>query len=187
MADCTAPTLSVPELGCFDNPQTWATDLVQEIQDAINHLVGCITDFEYPECDICVLKADLVACPLAANMMDFSTVVWGENGGAGEIPYPPALSDEIEFRYGSATITPAYRNAWRSVAVTFSTPFTSTCRVVLPVVTSSGGCPSGINIDGNDYAIMVKDKTAAGCTVWIYRTDSTNDCTVTFDYVAYGE
>jgi len=184
MADCTAPTLSVPDLGCFDNPQTWAGSLVTELQSAIDHMVGCIADFEYPQCDICVMADDLIACPLVANMIDFSAVTWAEDGEQGVMPYQPNVGDDT-FRYGSGTITPGYRNSWDSVAVVFSTPFPASCHVVLPVVTASGGCPSGIDIDGNDYAIMVKDKTVNGCTVWIYR-EGDDDCTVTFDYLAYG-
>jgi len=165
----------------------WAGDLVQEIQDAINHLVGCITDFEYPQCDICVMKADLVACPLAANMMDFSTVVWGEDGGPGEMPLPPNLAS-FEFRYGSGTVTPAYNNTWQSAAITFSTPFTSICHVVTPVVTGMPGGDSGVDTNGMLRGIIVRDKTAAGCTVWIHRYDANMiNSVVNFDYFAFGE
>ena len=187
MADCTAPTLSVPTLGCFDNPQTWAADLVQEMQDAIDHLVGCIVDFEYPQCDICVMKSDLVDCPLAANMMDFATITWGEDGGQGVMPLPPSLAN-YEFRYGSGTVSPEYNQAWRSVAITFATPFPSTCHVVTPVVTGMPGGPSGVDVNGILSGIVVRDKTAAGCTVWIYRYDSNMiDSVVNFDYFALGE
>jgi hypothetical protein len=170
----------------MDNPETWASDLVTEIQDAINHLVGCINDFEYPQCDICVLKDDLVSCPLSVNMIDFSDLSWDEDGGPGTMPYPPTLGN-LQFRTGDGEVTPAFRNAWRSVAITFSTPFDSLCHVVLPVITAMPGGPSGVDINGDSCAIVIRDKTAAGCTVWIYREDSTNDSTVEFDYFAVGE
>jgi len=133
------------------------------------------------------MKDDLVDDPLDCDMINFEGATYGDTGGVCRLPNPANLGN-LEFRYGSATISPAYGGgSWAAVAITFDPAFTSTLHVCLPVVTGSFLCPSGVNIDGNDYAIMVKDKTAAGCTVWIYREDDTNDCTVTFDYLAVGE
>ena len=186
MADCDSPTLSVPDLTCAADLSSWATDLVAAMQAAIDHVVGCVQDFEYPECDICVLKDDLVNCPLIPSMIDFADIAWDDEGGVGTMPYPPSISDYM-FRHGTGIITPAYSEAWSSVAVPFDTPFPTQCLLVLPVVTQSGeGGETCAAVGGNDYAIIVRDKTVAGCTVWIFRQDIDADCTVHFDYFAVG-
>ena len=185
MADCDTPTLSVPTLTCAADLVNWATDFVASMQAAINHVTGCIQDFEYPTCDICVIKDDLVNCPLVVDMMDFTDIAWADEGGIGVLPYPPTVGD-YEFRHGSSIITPAYSEAWRSVAIVFDTPFSNELRYVGVTVTQSGGGGACAVVGGNDYAIIVRDKTVTGCTVWIFRQDITMDCTVSFDYFAVG-
>ena len=185
MADCDSPTLSVPDLTCAADLSSWATDLVAAMQAAIDHVVGCVQDFEYPTCDICVMKDDLVSCPLIPSMIDFGDIAWDTEGGVGTMPYPPSVSD-YTFRHGTGIITPAYSEAWQSVAIVFSTPFPAELYSVHVTVTQSGGGGSCAAVGGNDYAIIVRDKTVTGCTVWIFRQDITMDCTVSFDYFAVG-
>lgn len=187
MADCDIPTIDLPEITCVADLRTWGTQAESAIQAAIDHIVACILDVAIPEMDICAAKDDLVECPLDVDMINFEGIGWGDEGGVGQLPLPPNLGD-YEFRHGTGLITPAYSNAWRSTAIVFSTPFSSECLVMLPVVTASLGCPSGVNVDGNDYAIIVQEDTitANGCTVWIYRDDFDNECTVSFRYFAVG-
>ena len=197
MADCTSPTLSVPDLTCTSDLPTWATAFVASVQAAIDHAVGCIQDFEYPQCDICVLKDDLVNCPLDVDMMDFTDIAWADEGGIGVLPYPPQSGD-YEFRAGAGNITPSYGDAWRSTAITFDTPFPAQCVhvSVTPTKTyacassghSSASCVSGVNIVGQGYGIMVQEDSISptGCTVWIYRDDYDCNCSVSFTYLAAG-
>ena len=189
MADCTAPTLSVPTLGCFDNPQTWAGDLVQEMQDAIDHLVGCIVDFEYPQCDICVMKSDLVDCPLAANMMDFATITWGEDGGQGVMPLPPNLGD-LDFRYGTGqTECTGEGYPTDTIVITFDTPFDTECLFADVVYGEATDCcegsSGGINVI-HMYSALVRNITAAGFTFWPCDDSFGISCKVSYRYFALG-
>jgi len=187
MADCDIPTISLPEITCLADLRTWGTQAEAVLQAAIDHIVGCIQDFEIPALDICVSKDDLVTCPLDCNMMNFEDATYADEGGVCVLPLPPNLGD-YEFRHGTGLISPAYGDAWRSTAIVFDTPFTTELLHVSVTVTASGGCPSGVNVDGNDYAIIVQGDamTVNGCTVWIYREDHDNDCTVAFTYFAVG-
>jgi len=186
MSDCDTPTIDLPEITCIADLRTWGTQAESAIQAAVDHIIGCIQDFEIPEMDILKAKDDLVEDPLDCDMINFEGITYGDEGGVCQLPLPPTLGD-YEFRHGTGLMTPAYGDAWMSTAIVFSTPFTSECLVMLPVVTASGGCPSGVNVDGNDYAIIVQEDkiTANGCTVWIYR-EGDEDCTVSFRYFAIG-
>ena len=198
MADCTSPTLSVPDLTCTSDLPTWATAFVAAAQAAVDHVVGCIQDFEYPTCDICVLKDDLVNCPLDVDTMDFTDIAWADEGGIGVMPYPPSIAG-LAFRYGVGTIDrDAFHDAWRSVAITFDTPFATECVHVSVTCVSSTrcqgvpfpgpSCSSGVDIVGAGYGIMVQASTISttGCTVWIYRDDFDCECDVNFTYLAAG-
>lgn len=187
MADCDIPTIDLPEITCIADLRTWGTQAESAIQAAIDHVVGCIQDFEIPEMDILKAKDDLVEDPLDCDMINFEGITYGDEGGVCQLPLPPNLGD-YEFRTGTGLITPAYSNAWRSTAIVFDTPFTSECLCVNPVVTASLGCPSGVNVDGDNYSIIVQEDsiTANGATVWIYRSDFDNECTVSFRYFAIG-
>ena len=187
MADCDTFVFSLPEITCVADLRTWGEQADAAIQAAIDHVIACIQDFEIPQLDICVSKDDLVECPLDCDMINFEGATYGEEGGVCQLPLPPNLGD-YEFRTGTGLMTPAYGDAWSSTVIVFDTPFTSECLCVNPVVTASLGCPSGVNVDGNDYAIIVQEDkiTTTGCTVWIYRADFDNDCTVSFRYFAIG-
>lgn len=188
MADCDTVVISLPEITCLADLKTWGTEAETVIQAAVDHIVGCIQDFEIPQLDICVSKDDLVECPLDCDMINFEGATYGETGGVCQLPNPPNLGD-YEFRHGTGLISPAYGDAWRSTAIVFSTPFSSELLHVSVTVTASLGCPSGVNVDGNDYAIIVQQDamTVNGCTVWIYREDISDDCTVAFTYFAIGQ
>ena len=189
MADCTSPTLSVPDLTCASDLPTWATALVAAMQAAIDHVVGCIQDFEYPTCDICVLKDDLVNCPLDVDMIDFTDIVYADEGGIGVLPNPPG---QMEHRYGTAqTPLPMGEEfGWQSVAVVFSTPFPTTCHQVDVQVTVAD--PVWTEMTGPQVArlyhpIVQEDSiTAAGFTVWFKSDEFGSLDYITFRYKAIG-
>jgi len=190
MADCTAPTLSVPTLGCYDDPKTWATALVAEIQTAIDHVVGCVTDFEYPQCDICVMMEDLVDCPLTANMIDFSAVTWDEDGEQGVMPYPDSLSD-YAFRTGTgATATGITQGGFTTVAIVFSSSFANTCEHVGITPTSvfaedPSACGGGLDVT-KLFETFVITKTKDGFTALFQSDHSGCSCKINFTYFAIG-
>jgi len=196
MADCTSPTLSVPDLTCTSDLPTWATALVASAQAAIDHVVGCIQDFEYPQCDICVLKDDLVNCPLDVDMMDFTDIAWADEGGIGVLPYPPQAGD-YEFRSGVGETTDRVCETgctvadsiagWAYVAIVFATPFPSTCVHVSVTPYDSFDCNGGIC--GDAYQIRapwVINKSTTGCTVLIKGDEFAKSSKIRFTYLAAG-
>lgn len=193
MADCDTFVFSLPEITCVADLRTWGEQADAAIQAAIDHVIACIQDFEIPDLDICVSKDDLVECPIDCDMINFAGVTYAGEGGVCQLPLPPNLGD-YEFRTGTGLITPPYGDAWSSTAIVFDTPFTSECLCVNPVVTRVYGCipegcgPSGVDVEGNDYAIIVQESsiTSAGATVWIYREHFGCDCNVFFRYFAIG-
>lgn len=196
MADCDIPVVSLPDLTCVADLRAWGVQLESAMQAIVDHIVGCIQDFEIPQLDICVSKDDLVECPLGCDMVDFSGVTYAEEGGRCQLPNPPNLGD-YEFRHGTAFRTPAFGDAWRSVAIEFSTPFTTTCLWLGPTMEYDQNCErqegapptaciSGVDIDGTGYSFVVQDYTATGCTVWIKREGIECDCEPVFRYFAVG-
>ena len=192
MADCTSPTLSVPDLTCTSDLPTWATALVASTQAAIDHVVGCIQDFEYPTCDICVLKDDLVNCPLDVDMMDFTDIVYADEGGIGVLPNPLG---GVEHRYGTGRTALAFDedDPWQSVVVTFSTPFDTECNIAVVQITSvhkPWTVTSGVQVARIHSPIVQEDSiTANGFTVWFKSdevVDEADEEWVTFRYVAIG-
>ena len=189
MADCTSPTLSVPDLTCTSDLPTWATALVASAQAAIDHVVGCIQDFEYPQCDICVIKDDLVNCPLDVDMMDFTDIAWADDGGIGVLPYPPG---QMEHRYGTAQTPLPMGEAfgWQSVAVTFSTPFPTICHQVDVQVTCAGPVwtvTTGIQVAMLYHPIVQEDSIGVtGFVVWFKSDEFGASDYITFRYKAVG-
>jgi len=187
MADCDIPVISLPSITCLADLKEWGVQAEAALQAAIDHVVGCVQGFEIPDLDICVSKDDLITCPITCNMMDFEGATYADVGGVCQLPLPPNLGD-YEFRHGTGLITPGYRNAWRSTAIVFSTPFTTELLHMAVTVTSAPGGDSGVDVNGEGYGIIVQldSMSANGCTVWIYRTGD-EDSTVTFTYFAIGQ
>jgi hypothetical protein len=142
MADCDGYALPVPEITCASDLETWANTLVNELQNAFDHVIGCVKDSEYPECDICVLKDDLVSCPLECNMVDFAGVTYGEEGGPGQLPSPIG---GLQPRYGCGVTEYCtvpelidVNSPWQigTFDVTFDTPFDTECVYAKVQITS---------------------------------------------------
>lgn len=187
---CGAFSLEFPDLTCVTDIQAFLAAFMQSVQAGFDHVIACTNNIELPVLDICAIKADLIACPLDCDMMDFTGATYDEEGGICKLPLPPNLGD-FEFCTGTGLITPGYSNTWGSTAVVFNPPFTTECLSMNPVVTRvfGEGCPSGVDVEGNDLAIIVEEGeiTANGATVWIYRADGNNyDCKVFFRYFAIG-
>ena len=197
MADCVVPTLSVPDLTCISDLPTWAAALVNEIQSGLNHMVGCIEDFEYPQCDICVLKDDLVECPISVQMIDFSGISYDDDAGIGVLPKPESLEGLI-FKYGIRT-TDKFTNQngpWADLAVTFDEPFPNSCEYIgitcleavgdrNPYPDWEEGCAGGFNLMPV-HAPFVRDKTAAGFTAWFLGNDYDCEARIKFMFLAAG-
>jgi hypothetical protein len=197
MADCDSPTLSVPTLACVDDLPAWATALVASLQAAIDHVVGCVVDFAYPQCDICVLKDDLVSCPLIVSMIDFTDITYDDEGGVGVLPYPDRAG--LDFRYGTGTTAEHFFNTWRSAVVTFDTPFETECVWVGVTAVSEDPCyhsdeaenceASGVHVEEVQGIIVQEDTiSTTGFTVWFRRgsEDLSCSCYVNFRYLAAG-
>ena len=187
---CEGFNLELPELTCISDIQAWMAAFMLTMQSGVDHIIACVNNIELPVLDICAIKDDLPSCPLDCDMMNFIGITYAEEGGVCQLPLPPNLGD-FEFRTGTGLITPGYSNAWKSTAVVFDTPFTAECLCMNPVVTRvfGEGCPSGVDVEGNDLAIIVQESeiTANGCVVYIYRADGNNrDCKVFFRYFAIG-
>jgi len=186
---CEGFNLELPELTCISDIQAWMAAFMLTMQAGVDHIVACVNNIELPYLDICVSKDDLIECPLDCDMLNFEGVTYAEEGGVCKLPFPPNLGD-YEFRTGTGLITPGYTH-WKSTAVVFDEPFTNECLCVNPVVTRvfGEGCPSGVDVEGNDLAIIVQEGeiTASGCVVWIYREDpNARNCKVFFRYFAIG-
>lgn len=179
MADCDTPTLSVPVLTCAADLPNWATQLVASMQAAINQAIGCIQDFEYPECDICVLKDDLVNCPLDVDMIDFTDIAWADDGGIGVMPYPTQAG--LDFRYGTGTWVNV-TDGWVSVAIVFDTPFANEAYgiTIQPQLYSEG---TGFYQTYNSHVTAL---TVNGATVWIIMAEADEDRDLPFYYLAWG-
>jgi len=186
---CEAFSLEQPEITCVSDIQAWQAAFMLTMQAAIDHIIACMNNIELPVLDICALKDDLPACPIGCDSMNFEGATYGVEGAVCQLPLPPNIG-ELEFRWGTGLITPGYTH-WRSTAVVFDEPFTNECLCMCPVVTRVFGeeCPSGVDVEGNDLAIVVQEDqiTANGCVVWIYRHDSNErNCQVFFRYLAMG-
>ena len=192
MADCDGYALPVPEITCASDLETWANTLVNELQNAIDHVIGCIKEFEYPECDICALKDDLVNCPLDCNMIEFTGVTYGEEAGVCRLPSPIG---GLQPRYGSGITAVAIDSGsdWTvgAVDIVFDTPFDTECVFAKVQITSCHQVVTtptpGPNC-GRHYHQIVQEEliTKTGFRV-MFKTIETDDHWVTFRYIAWGK
>ena len=137
MADCGEITITAPTVTCESDLQTAFTEMAQQNQSAIDQLKACIESYELPECDICVLKDDLVDCPLDCDMIDFSGIQWGDEGDVCQLPYP----NNLVYRTGTETIDDldGQDSDWPLFTFTFDTPFDTQCLGVFISFTAIGG------------------------------------------------
>ncbi len=126
MADCDGYALPVPDINCFSDFEAFAQALTNTLQAAMDHIVGCVNDFQYPECDICVLKDDLVSCPLDCNMIDFEGITYGATGDVCRLPLP---TGGLQTRSGTGISDHRIVDAEEgvSVSVVFDTAFDTEC------------------------------------------------------------
>ena len=188
MADCDSIVLTPVGLTCHDDVEAWSEELLTQLQSAFDHVINCIRDFELPQLDICVLRDDLIECPLTAReMIDFSGISWGE-GGIGTLPLPPGSSGGLEFRYGSGTVAGVNDGDWASAAITFDEPFSNQCLGVLVTLKEyeSGG---GVFHLFKTYQPIVRDITTSGFVVWMIMAEDPGTYpgrTARFSYMAFG-
>lgn len=184
MADCGEIVINCPDLTCeADIASKWA-ELCTELQSAIDQLKACIESYECPECDICVIKDDLVDCPLECTMVNFSGVAYGDVGGVCQLPYPTRAG--LDFRHGVTTTgTKVSQCSWISHPVVFDIPFDTICYGAAPVTAAvgSGEIPVG------EVTYVIRDETKTGFTAWVMLgtcEDAEAEKYVTFKYLAWG-
>jgi len=187
MADCGTITISCPEITCEADLQVAWTAMCTEVQSAIDQLKACIESYELPECDITVMKDDLVEDPLDCNMVDFTGIVYAAAAGVCQLPYP---SEGVVFRKGTGmTALPMGETyGWQSVAIVFATPFPTGCYAPVVQITSVGTVSHlGVQV-GMFYAPIIQDDsiTANGFTVWFKSDEFAGSDYVYFRYFASG-
>jgi len=187
MTDCGTIIVNCPEITCAADLQAAWTALCTEINSALDQLKACIESYELPECDITVMKDDLVADPLDCNMINFVGITYGAEGAICQLPYP---SEGVVFRNGvGITAQPMGESyGWQSVAVVFATPFPTGCYTAHVQITSVGDVGhTGIQV-GMFYEPIVQDDsiTANGFTVWFKSDEFGASDYVYFRYLASG-
>jgi hypothetical protein len=184
MADCDGFTLPVPDINCFSDLEAFAQALTNSLQAGLDHVVACVNDFEYPECDICVLKDDLKKCPLDCQMIDFIGVTYAEEGDVCILPLP---TGGLQTRSGTGVSDHRIVDAEEgvSISVVFDTPFDTECVHVDLECT---------NVIENKMELMhpiVTAKSKTGFTVYWEREDTyvgpdPQGDFIEFTYVAFG-
>lgn len=189
MADCDIPTISLPEITCLADLREWGVQAEAVIQAAVDHIVGCIQDFEIPQLDICVSKDDLVECPLDCDMINFEGATYGETGGPCRLPNPPNLGD-LEFRWGKEQ-SACVSTGWVLDNVVFDTPFDTECHYV--GITLNRAYDSDCHTEPGSaeqimkvYAPMVRGISATGFSVYFIGAESLASRKLTYFYFALG-
>lgn len=190
MAYCGEFSLELAELPCIADIGAWSAALVQTMQAGLDHVIACINNVVLPAMDICVLKDDLIECPLTCEMMDFTDIAYGDDGGVGVLPYPPGLGD-LEFRYGVKTTGTRIGSSLPTVGdvVTFDTPFSNSCLYVGVTVERAFNCDPGSSggmdlIRMHDHMLRIQSPT--GFTVYFANDEFETDCYLTYRYFAVG-